>query len=196
MRGTIIVGLVLAALPAEAQSYRQFSQWCFGQSTDAETIQGCDAVIRWARENPRDAAAAFYNRGMAYRSQGKLDRAISDYDEALRLKPVFADAWNERGVAHRQKGDYARAVADFDEAIRLKPDLIDAWFNRAGAWSSLGRLDRAIADLDHVLQLQPTDAEALMARGEVRRAAGDVAGGDADIAAARRLTAGRSAAVR
>ena len=196
MRGMIIAGLVLAAMPAEAQSYRQFSQWCFGQSSDAETIQGCDAVIRWARETPRDAAAAFYNRGMAYRSQGKLDRAIADYDEALKLKPAFADAWNERGVAHRQKGDHARAVADFDEAIRLKPDLLDAWFNRAGAWSSLRRFDRAIADLDHVLQVQPADAEALMARGEVRRAAGDVAGGDADIAAAKRLTAGRSAAVR
>jgi tetratricopeptide (TPR) repeat protein len=192
----IIVGLVLAAMPAQAQSYRQFSQWCFGQSTDAETIQGCDAVIRWARETPRDAAAAFYNRGMAYRSQGKLDRAIADYDEALKLKPAFADAWNERGVAHRQKGENMRAVADFDEAIRLKPDLIDAWFNRAGAWSSLGRFDRAIADLDHVLQLQPADAEALMARGEVRRAAGDVAGGDADVAAAKRLAAGRSAVVR
>lgn len=196
MRGTIIVGLVLAAMPAEAQSYRQYSQWCFGHSTDAETIQGCDAVIRWARENLRDAASAFYNRGMAYRNQGKLDRAISDYDDALKLKPAFADALNERGVAYRQRGDNARAIVDFDEAIRLKPELVDAWFNRAGAWSSLGRFDRAIADLDHVLKVQPTDAEALMARGEIRRAAGDVAGGDADIAAAKRLTAGRSAAVR
>src|SRR5262245_48928486 len=196
MRGMIIVGLVLAALPAEAQSYRQFSQWCFGQSSDTETIQGCDAVIRWAREAPRDAAAAFYNRGMAYRSQGKLDRAIADYDEALKLKPAFADALNERGLAFRQRGDNVRAVADFDEAIRLKPDLIDAWFNRAGAWSSLGRFDRAIADLDHVLRLEPADAEALRARGEVRRASGDVAGGDADISAAKRLTAPRSATVR
>ncbi len=196
MRGTIIVGLLLAAMPAEAQSYRQFSQWCFGQSTDAETIQGCDAVIRWARETPRDAAAAFYNRGMAYRNQRKLDRAIADYDEALKLKPGFADAWNERGVAYRERGDNARAITDFDEAIRLKPDHVDAWFNRGGAWASLGQLQRAIADFDQVLQLQPTDAEALLARGEVRRRAGDVVGGDADIAAARRLTAGRSAAVR
>ena len=196
MRRTIIVGLVLAAMPAEAQSYRQFSQWCFGQSTDAETIQGCDAVIRWARESPRDAAAAFYNRGIAYRNQGKLDRAIEDYDQALKLWPAFADAWNDRGVAYRQRGDYARAIADFDEAIRLKPDDAAAWFNRAGAWSSLGRLDHAIADFDRVLQLHPADAEALLARGQARRAGGDVAGGDADISAARRMTSGRSAAAR
>lgn len=196
MRGTIIVVLVLAAIPAEAQSYRQYSQWCFGQSTDAETILGCDAVIRWARESARDAAAAFYNRGIAYRNLGKLDRAIEDYDQALKLWPAFADAWNDRGLAYRQRGDNPRAIADFDEAIRLKPDNDAALFNRAGAWSSLGQFDRAIADFDRVLQLSPTDAEALLARGQARRAAGDVTGGDADIAASRQMTAGRSASVR
>ena len=58
-------------------------------------------MIRWARERPRDAAAAFYNRGMAWRNQGKIDRAIDDYDQALRLRPTFAEAWNERGIAVR-----------------------------------------------------------------------------------------------
>ena len=90
MRGTIIVGLVLAAMPAEAQSYRQYSEWCFGRSTDAETVQGCDAVIRWARETKHDAAAAFYNRGITYRNQGKFDRTIQDFDQALALKPAEA----------------------------------------------------------------------------------------------------------
>ena len=186
MRGSILIGLLLAAVaPAQAQNYRQFSQWCFGEATNAETIQGCDAVIRWARESTRDAAAAFYNRGIAYRNQGQFDRAIDDYDQALRLRPVFAEAWNDRGVAHHLKGDNGRAAADFSEAIRLKPDYAAAWFNRGGAWASLGRLDRAIADFDQALVLEPGDADVLLARGEVRRRAGAVAGGDADIAAGR-----------
>lgn len=186
MRGTMIIGLLLAAAaPAQAQSYRQFSQWCFGNATDAETIQGCDAVIRWARESTRDAAAAFYNRGIAYRNRGQLDRALDDYDQALRLRPAFADAWNDRGVAERLKGNNERAIADFSEAIRLNPDYAAAWFNRGGAWASIGRLDLAIADFNRTLALEPGDADALLARGEVRRLAGDVAGGDADIAAAR-----------
>ena len=196
MRRTIIVGLMLLAMPAEAQTYRQYSQWCFGQSTDAETIQGCDAVIRWARETKNDAGAAFYNRGLAYRNLGKLDRAIDDFDQALKLKPNFADAWNERGVAYRQKGNNVQAVADFDEALRLQPDNAAALFNRAGALTSLGQFERAIADFNRVLQFSPADAEALLARGQARRAAGDVTGGDADIVAARQMTAGRSAAVR
>lgn len=195
---TAALGLLLAATaaPAEAQTYRQFSQWCFGDFSDAETIQGCDAVIRWARESPRDAAAAFYNRGIAYRNQGKFDRAIEDQGEALRLRPTFADALNERGLAYLQKGDSARALSDFDAAIRLKPDLAAAWFNRGGSWIKLGRLDRALADFDRTLILHPGDAEALVARGQVRRATGDITGAEADMTAAGQATTGKSAASR
>jgi len=138
MWGRIPICLLLAAAaPTEAQTYRQLSQWCFGQSSDAETIQGCDAVIRWARETTRDAAAAFYNRGHAYRNQGQFDRAIDDYDQALKLRPNFADAWNDRGVAWRLKGDNERALTDFAEAVRLNPDLPSAWFNRGATLASL-----------------------------------------------------------
>jgi tetratricopeptide (TPR) repeat protein len=190
MRGGIFFCLLLAAAaPAEAQNYRQLSQWCFGTATDAQTILGCDAVIRWARETPRDAAAAFYNRGIAHRNTGQLDRAIDDYSQALRLRPAFAEAWNDRGVAWHLKGDNERAVSDFTEAIRLAPDLAAAWFNRGAAWASLRRPDLAIADFDRALALQPNDAEALRARGEVRRAAGDPAGGEADFATARQRPA-------
>lgn len=196
MRTILIALLVAAAAPAEAQSYVRLTQWCFGQSTDEDTIQGCDAVIRWARESPRDTAAAFYNRGIAYRNLGKLDRAIDDYDQALRMRPAFPDALNDRGVAYLQKGDTERAIADFSEAIRLSPDFASAWFNRGGALVRQGRLDRAIADFDRVLELEPGDSETLLARGLARRAAGDVAGGDADIIAAGPGNAGTTASSR
>jgi tetratricopeptide (TPR) repeat protein len=167
MRGILIIGLLLAAIdPAAAQNYRQLSQWCFGDASDAETIKGCNAVIRWARERPRDAAAAFYNRGMAWRNQGKIDRAIDDYDQALRLRPTFAEAWNERGIAVRLQGNSDRALADFGQAIRLNPDLAAAWFNRGATWLSLGRFDLAVADFDRALALQPDDAEVIRARGQ------------------------------
>lgn len=192
------VGLLLAhsVAPAQGQTYRQFSQWCYGASSDAETIQGCDAVIRWARESPRDAAAAFYNRGISYRNQGKLDRAIEDYGEALRLRPAFPDALNDRGLAFLQKGDTERAVADFDAAIRLKPDLAAAWFNRGNAWAKLGRLDRALADFDRTLALHPGDADALLARSQARRAAGDNTGAEAERTAAGQTAPGPTASSR
>lgn len=52
---------------------------------------------------------AFVNRGIAYRRVGDLDRAIRDYDEAIRLNPQAADAFNNRGNAIRLNPHYAHA---------------------------------------------------------------------------------------
>ena len=44
----------------------------------------------------------------------KYDRAIEDYNEALRLKPDFAQAFSDRGAAWYFKGEYQKAIADYD----------------------------------------------------------------------------------
>ena len=51
-----------------------------------------------------------------------IDRAIGDYDVALRLDPTAADIFNARGELWRKKGDRPRALADFAAAARLNPD--------------------------------------------------------------------------
>jgi tetratricopeptide (TPR) repeat protein len=64
-------------------------------------------------------AATYNNRGNVYAMQGDYDRAIADYDEAIRLDPALASAWHNRGNAYARKGDADRAIADYNEAIRL-----------------------------------------------------------------------------
>ena len=51
----------------------------------------------------------------------------------------------------------------------------------------LGRLDEAIADYDAALKLYAKGPTALYGRGVAKRKKGDVAGGDADIAAAKAI---------
>ena len=43
-------------------------------------------------------AAAFYNRGIAWRRKGDLDRAIADYDQAIKLNPTATAYNNQRQV--------------------------------------------------------------------------------------------------
>ena len=40
-----------------------------------------------------------YNAGVELQEQGSLEEAISEYDEAIRLDPQLADAYNNRGLA-------------------------------------------------------------------------------------------------
>ena len=60
---------------------------------------------------------------MVYVRFGQLDRAIKDFDEAIRLNPQSAKAYYARGFAHQKLGRMPRANQDFDKAIRLNPSL-------------------------------------------------------------------------
>ena len=108
---------------------------------------------------------AYNNRGNAYGDKGDYDRAIADYNEAIRLDPKYASAYYNRGIAYDDKGDHDRAIADYDEAIRLDPKYAVAYNNRGNAYHDKGDYDRAIADYSEAIRLDPKYAHAYFNRG-------------------------------
>lgn len=78
-------------------------------------------------------------RGDNLSVKGELERAIADYDAALKVDPAFAEALNGRGMAWRAKGDRRKALSDFDAALKLKPDFEAAWANRKSLFSEIER---------------------------------------------------------
>ena len=80
--------------------------WCVNQggtfSTD-QRMNGCSSIIQSGRESRRNLAIAYYSRGLAYYDKGDDDRAIADYNEALRLDPKYAYAYSSRGLAYDHK---------------------------------------------------------------------------------------------
>ena len=97
-------------------------------------------------------------RGNAYYKKGQYDRAIADYNTAIRLKPDLALAFNNRGLAYSDKAQYDRAIDDYNTAIRLKPDYTLAFNNRGNAKYYKGQTDRAIDDYSAAIRLKPDDA--------------------------------------
>jgi tetratricopeptide (TPR) repeat protein len=65
--------------------------------------------------------------------------AIEDFNNAIRLKPDYADtAYNSRGSVYYKLGQYQMAIEDFNNAIRLKPDDADAYNNRGIVYFTQG----------------------------------------------------------
>lgn len=88
---------------------------------DDAVITACDALIDNDKTERADRLKALLARGAAWQHRGDIDRAIADYDVALRLDPKLADIFNTRGELHRGKGDRSRALADFGAALKLDP---------------------------------------------------------------------------
>ena len=84
-------------------------------------------------------ARALTARGEGFNAKGDIDRAIADYDAALKIDPGSVEALNSRAMAWRAKGDRRRALADLDAALRLKPDFEVARANRKVLFQEIER---------------------------------------------------------
>src|SRR6478609_7505460 len=74
-----------------------------------------------------------------------------------------------------------------DSGAESRQNLAIAYYNRGIAYENLDNYAKAIADYSEALALDPEDADALLYRGLDKIRLGDKAGGEADIAAAKRI---------
>lgn len=114
-------------------------------SDDDTIISRCDSLISSERNMRPDRISAALARAAAYDRKQQYDRAIADYDTALKLDPAQADALNYRGEVWRKKGDLPHALADFAAAIRLDPQHALARANHKSLALQLERLGAQMA---------------------------------------------------
>jgi tetratricopeptide (TPR) repeat protein len=188
-----VASFFATVMPSHAQAPDPtLREWveCIGRNGSIPDliIEGCSAIIQLGRESPRLLATAFNNRGFAYKLKGDYDRALQDYDQAIRLNHDNATAYNNRGVIYKLKGDYDRAIEEYSQAIWLSNnDYPAAFFNRARAYFAKGQYDRALADFGVVLRFNPRNPAGLYGRGLAEIKSGETAEGAADIAAAKAI---------
>jgi len=113
------------------------------------------------------------NRGLAYKNLGDYPQAIKDFDEAIRIKPEYAEAYYNRGLAHKALGNAGQAIADYSRAISIKPNMAEAYNNRGNAYGESGDCNLALMDFKAALEINPSFAEAYMNRGNAYNCLGN-----------------------
>ena len=177
-----LIAVTTTILPATAGARQSDERSrCFAREgvSPEQKLAGCTAVIESGRQTRQGLVGAFNNRGNVHLSNRNYDRAIDDYNKAIRLDPKYAIGFNNRGLAYLRKGRTDRAIEDFDEAIRLNSKYAIAFVNRAAAYREKAQWDfdaylaegtyedHAIRDLDKAIRLDPKNAIAFRNRGFV-----------------------------
>jgi len=161
-------------------------------------------------------AGTFIDRGILFASRGDYEKAIADFDEALRLDPNLVAAYMLRGMAllasvsyvdeirgnfeevitistydqqvsARQAQIYDQAIENYTQAIRLDQNNALAYRRRGKVYELKGDNDRALADYNQAIRLNPNNAVAYTGRGLVYENKGDYDRAIADYNEAIRL---------
>ena len=131
-------------------------------------IDACTKII----ESNKSDFNALANRGVGFRVRGEYDRAIADFDAAVRINPDIAGLYLERALAYDARGEHLLAIGDFGEAIQRNPAMVQAHFGRAIAYQATGRRDLSIVDMNNAMSLDQSMVAALqMQRGYELRTA-------------------------
>jgi tetratricopeptide (TPR) repeat protein len=80
-------------------------------------------------------------------------KAIEYLDNAIKLNPSYASAYNNRGAVYLNLNQYQRAIEEFNKAISLKEDFGDAYNNRAVVYFNQGNNELGCRDAKKCCEL-------------------------------------------
>ena len=81
-------------------------------------IKLCSLALDTGHLDEAPMVAALVNRGLAHIARNEPAAAISDFDQAISIRPDSAAFYDMRALAHAMQGEGAPAVRDYAEVIR------------------------------------------------------------------------------
>ncbi|MGF1601085.1 MAG: tetratricopeptide repeat protein, partial [Thermosynechococcaceae cyanobacterium] len=122
--------------------------------------QDFDAALSLAQKlvQLRGSADDFGVQGLILDDLGRYEDAISSFDQAIKFKPDYHQAFYNRGVALANLGRYEDAIASFDKALNINPNIPFRTLRRAEAIFALKPSREAYTALEDALK-QLTESE-------------------------------------
>jgi tetratricopeptide (TPR) repeat protein len=145
---------------------------CFSNAVDLNPlIEACTRLIDSGQADNRQLVATYLQRGFLQRLK-QPDRALADYDAALKIQPDATAVLTNRAWIYMSRSRYDAALEDLNKAIALSPPALAAHSRYYRGYSFLRLKDypSAMSDLNEALRVEPNNPDPYLARGETEQA--------------------------
>ncbi|CAD8114220.1 unnamed protein product [Paramecium primaurelia] len=96
-----------------------------------------------------------FEHAILFSEQGQKEKALLDYNTAIKLNPNDAEVYYNRAILFSEQGQKEKALLDYNMAIRLNPNDAEVFINRGNLFYQQGEKEKAIQDYNKALVLQP-----------------------------------------
>jgi tetratricopeptide (TPR) repeat protein len=107
-----------------ALSGRCKARGVLGQDLPA-ALKDCNTAV--SRSGKQVNAGVLANRALVRYRLGDYDKAMADYDAALKLQPKSAWALYGRGLVKLKKNQRGEGDQDMAEAVKIAPSVVDGY---------------------------------------------------------------------
>ena len=153
-RAIVLIAIFAAASGAAADEWNVPAPGDCGNLEPERRIAPCGALIDTPGIAPDIRAKALFMRGLAFWQLNQRERALADYDQAIRIAPRHAPALNNRADALLRLGKPSQGIPDVDRALEIDPQ--NPIYN-----ATRGQIGQAVGDPQGAMR----DHDAAMAFG-------------------------------
>jgi tetratricopeptide (TPR) repeat protein len=147
-RAIALTAFIVAASGAMADEWNVPVPGGCGALDPERRIAPCSALIDAPDVAPDVRAKAFFMRGLAFWQLNQRERAVGDYDQAIRIAPRHAPALNNRADAYLRLGRPSQGMPDIDRALEIEPQNPIYNATRGQIGQSVGDPQGAMRDHD------------------------------------------------
>jgi len=150
----ISVNTLIAAESANEDLLTRAKATYAGGNVDAALALATKAI----EAKPSDVRP-YLVRAQFYDHSRELPKALTDYNQALKLDPKLAQTWQLRGLVHFKLAHLDESIADFDRFIELMPDQAPYHWQRGISYYYAGRFEDGRKQFELHQTVNPNDVE-------------------------------------
>jgi len=122
-------------------------------------VQYVNAIV--SQTNNSSIISELIQNGNALFNTSEYGKAMTIFDQVLKLNSRSVDALNGKGLVLNNLGKYQEAISWFDMALKIDPNFVETLNNKGIALSNLGKYQEAISWFDMALKIDPNFVDAL-----------------------------------